>query len=698
MLLSSSELTDFFLRQKEMDKEWRQKHRDSIEALHKYKNNMVKTSRVALSTREFASQGACSEIDSFFQKQRAMDQEWRRQQKDSIDYLHNYRDNGAGVNGGSGENDSTLVTPCGPDAPLDDVKAMAAFHEIQRSLEERLSLAVNSPLPDSPVLSALLSSNDDSLTKLLEVVEDPSSSSDETIYEDSLTSAEEGFFEEETVRHVEAVQVIENVEIYEDSAEEDSCEAETVRQLRTVEANEESRLDDFGDAKGGEYAECDSTVALLLASEEDTLQIEPSGDLATVEVGTDAGQIDSGNMDAERFFHKVDEDSVNETDEQEDKAEHAEGLQPSDEPPFERKRCVVVETGEESSGKTTNSIEPFAPQLEYSLSDPNIVRQTSKEAQRVQGDVKSTAVSDSATEDTTASGDEPNEVDAAKVAPETEASVSDESTEAIDTNTLDPETSPLDKKTEGSDAKSQDCGLGVHDLSSDISAENAVDILQDLLGIEKVEACLGLRAEAKDDVTDGCSAEQSGAASGHTQSGERAEGAPMATESLQAPRTPPRHHVATRKSESKIIRQRTRATRVDRHGVDCGFPHYVQPTMSTPERKMKNSKSIPSSPNKGRISLYSNREIAESFQVKSSECGMKWIPALHGSKDGCERCLHFASEAERLRFQRYGHHYRISSVRGGCSRSCPCFPRTRDEQPVRLCRKCFYDTHKLGQI
>jgi hypothetical protein len=25
------------------------------------------------------------------------------------------------------------------------------------------------------------------------------------------------------------------------------------------------------------------------------------------------------------------------------------------------------------------------------------------------------------------------------------------------------------------------------------------------------------------------------------------------------------------------------------------------------------------------------------------------------------------------------------------------FPRNRDEKPARLCRKCFFDTHRLGK-
>jgi len=83
---------------------------------------------------------------------------------------------------------------------------------------------------------------------------------------------------------------------------------------------------------------------------------------------------------------------------------------------------------------------------------------------------------------------------------------------------------------------------------------------------------------------------------------------------------------------------------------------------------------------------------------KVNTCDKKWIVDLHGSRTGCERCLRLASEEDRKRFDEVGHHYRICRVRGGCTRDCKLFPRAINEQPVRLCRKCFYDTHHLGKV
>jgi hypothetical protein len=101
MPLSSAELTEFFLRQKEMQKEWREKQKDSIAYLHSYKNSTVASIQSSPPNEKqhaFSASGY-SEIDVFHQKLKASEQEWRRQQKDSIEYLHSYRDDGTASTG-----------------------------------------------------------------------------------------------------------------------------------------------------------------------------------------------------------------------------------------------------------------------------------------------------------------------------------------------------------------------------------------------------------------------------------------------------------------------------------------------------------------------------------------------------------------------------------------------------------------------
>lgn len=72
----------------------------------------------------------------------------------------------------------------------------------------------------------------------------------------------------------------------------------------------------------------------------------------------------------------------------------------------------------------------------------------------------------------------------------------------------------------------------------------------------------------------------------------------------------------------------------------------------------------------------------------------QYIPQLHSNRAACERCMTLASEDEREKFHREGRHVRIMIVRGGCRRSCSAFPRGKDDPPVRLCRKCYFDTHR----
>jgi hypothetical protein len=52
------------------------------------------------------------------------------------------------------------------------------------------------------------------------------------------------------------------------------------------------------------------------------------------------------------------------------------------------------------------------------------------------------------------------------------------------------------------------------------------------------------------------------------------------------------------------------------------------------------------------------------------------------------------SDKEKEVFERKGRHLRVNFTHGGCM-DCDVFPSQEDEEPVRLCRQCFFDTHKL---
>mmetsp|Transcript_14935 Transcript_14935/g.18757 ORF Transcript_14935/g.18757 Transcript_14935/m.18757 type:complete len:535 (+) Transcript_14935:359-1963(+) len=137
----------------------------------------------------------------------------------------------------------------------------------------------------------------------------------------------------------------------------------------------------------------------------------------------------------------------------------------------------------------------------------------------------------------------------------------------------------------------------------------------------------------------------------------------------------------------------------------------VTPTIETPDailplpparksthrpKKNRQPPPPPPPPPKRTIPLYNGRSIPTTPTRKTvTYCALKWDPVKHPSNGGCDRCLHFASAKEVKQFQETGHHFRIIRSRGGCGHNCSFFPRREDENCVRLCRKCFYDTHEL---
>lgn len=99
-----------------------------------------------------------------------------------------------------------------------------------------------------------------------------------------------------------------------------------------------------------------------------------------------------------------------------------------------------------------------------------------------------------------------------------------------------------------------------------------------------------------------------------------------------------------------------------------------------------------------RVPLYCRRPTIGPKKETSAVCQGRYIPNLHVQRDGCERCLYWASAKEKEKFFERGHHLRIMMVRGGCGRNCTIFPRKADEFPVRLCKKCYFDTHRSSGL
>jgi hypothetical protein len=97
------------------------------------------------------------------------------------------------------------------------------------------------------------------------------------------------------------------------------------------------------------------------------------------------------------------------------------------------------------------------------------------------------------------------------------------------------------------------------------------------------------------------------------------------------------------------------------------------------------------------VQPYRRTLFHQSMKINDLICCQKWVPTLHLSRAGCEWCLFHASSKEKSKFETEGRHIMIFLTKGGCSRDCNTFPRRNDEEPARLCRKCFHDTHRFGK-
>jgi hypothetical protein len=67
---------------------------------------------------------------------------------------------------------------------------------------------------------------------------------------------------------------------------------------------------------------------------------------------------------------------------------------------------------------------------------------------------------------------------------------------------------------------------------------------------------------------------------------------------------------------------------------------------------------------------------------------------MHAFRAPCDLCVFYLSEEERLLLDATGRHLRVMYTAGGCCRECQVFARGTDEAPVRLCRKCFFNSHR----
>ena len=90
----------------------------------------------------------------------------------------------------------------------------------------------------------------------------------------------------------------------------------------------------------------------------------------------------------------------------------------------------------------------------------------------------------------------------------------------------------------------------------------------------------------------------------------------------------------------------------------------------------------------------------ESFVSPTKEgvvgCQNRYAPFLHKTRGPCELCIFRLSEIEKEKLDAQGRHLLVQFTTGGC-RDCNAFPKQIGELPLRLCRKCYANSHRKTQ-
>ncbi len=97
------------------------------------------------------------------------------------------------------------------------------------------------------------------------------------------------------------------------------------------------------------------------------------------------------------------------------------------------------------------------------------------------------------------------------------------------------------------------------------------------------------------------------------------------------------------------------------------------------------------------VGSLSSQCTVESFLSPRKEgiagCQNKYEPMLHQALGPCELCVFRLSDVEKQRLDAQGRHLMVQFTRGGCQ-DCSAFPKAPSEPPVRLCPKCYAQSHR----
>ena len=73
-------------------------------------------------------------------------------------------------------------------------------------------------------------------------------------------------------------------------------------------------------------------------------------------------------------------------------------------------------------------------------------------------------------------------------------------------------------------------------------------------------------------------------------------------------------------------------------------------------------------------------------------CSNAYEPLYHVVKGPCQVCVFRLAEKDRARFEKNGRSLLVNMTAGACV-DCEAFPSSEGEDPVRICKSCFFNTH-----
>ena len=715
--LSSSDMADFFLRQNELGKEWRQKQQKTMESLHQYRATSTKPrnkKHTQSSTASAAAYTTMSEMDMFFRQQKQRDEEWKRNKQASLRALHSYRglvspssSSSKAVSPMAATNSFAPVAPASAE-DLDNESISSptsnihVFHDLQVSLEVLRLEALTCPLPPTPPSSSspgdLKKRPPNIANDLLELPKIEGMAVAQ-VADDNVNEPKDGRVDSGKTEHphpsTEKCGVLNddawtdaNAQASKSSVEDQHITANTISPTRDI-ATFVSGDSNFANVSSVEIQDSRDNVmsnskspAGTAAAVVDT-EIAGKGDDKAISNNFRARVPDSfavnicleGRAEVNTFTQDIsaatDKNVSNE-----------ETVVPEEKPVEDVKEKVSVVTkigfGEDlcppSTSRSIGNEASVAKNVQVCELEELLAPSVSEEKKPGTSDDVAVAIEKPGTlvplkQQELSSSIPQSEELSRKLYSAEEAGVSDVLVTCSRTITA-----------EGSVPEEAGVFTSSHGLREDLEDQPVVDAAAKELDI-LLSSSHGIHS---DEAPERVAAEMTALASTVTLINEKSKIETCDTKDVKS-----EYHAIGLDSPAKVFEPAENSLRASTKPSAGGLTNGVKRNKARlSQTTSSRSESMHHSP---------TTQIPANQRERSrgpAMCTAPWSPNLHPSLGGCERCLYFCSKEEVSYYRQHGHHYRIHNTRGGCSPTCVVFPVGLTGQPVRLCRKCFHDTHR----